>query len=137
MREVLLNVSGLSVETYEEKKTTTILNDIDLVIYKGETIGLIGETGSGKSMLGWALIDLLPSGCVVSDGTIEYDTTHISEMTNLRGGHAAMIFQDPAQSLNPTQTIGKPITRTFQWFWSHLLMRIRRKVRNQSCRPQN
>jgi len=109
MREVLLNVSGLSVETYEEKKTTTILKDIDLAIYKGETIGLIGETGSGKSMLGWALIDLLPSGCVVSDGTIEYDTTHISEMTNLRGGHAAMIFQDPAQSLNPTQTIGKQI----------------------------
>lgn len=109
MREVLLNVSGLSVETYEEKKTTTILNDINLTIYKGETIGLIGETGSGKSMLGWALIDLLPSGCVVSDGAIEYGTTSTSEMTNLRGSHAAMIFQDPAQSLNPTQTIGKQI----------------------------
>ncbi len=110
MREVLLKISDLSVTSNKENETTTILNNIDLTIHKNETVGLIGETGCGKSMLGWALMDLLPDGCVLSGGNITYDTTPIYEMTSLRGSRVTMIFQEPMQSLNPTQTIGKQMT---------------------------
>tara|TARA_B100001250_G_scaffold142775_1_gene122175 strand:- start:1169 stop:2743 length:1575 start_codon:yes stop_codon:yes gene_type:complete len=109
MQKTLFKVSGLGVASNTAGKKQALLNNIDLTINTGETIGLIGETGSGKSMLGWALMDLLPKGCFVVEGSIKYGDTPISEIPNLRGKKAAMVFQDPMQSLNPTQTIGKQI----------------------------
>ena len=113
MKEPLLRVSGLTVKSHNNKKTKTILKDISLTIKDGEMLGLIGETGSGKSMLGWALVDLLPRSCYRSDGIITYGNVPISDIPKLRGGKVAMVFQDPMQSLNPIQTIGSQIKTLF------------------------
>ena len=113
MKELLLGVSGLTVKSNNNKKTKTILKDISLTIKEGEMLGLVGETGSGKSMLGWAIIDLLPGSCYRSDGIITYKKVPISDIPKLRGGKVAMVFQDPMQSLNPIQTIGSQIKTLF------------------------
>ena len=89
--------------------TSTILNDVNITVNKGEMVGLVCKTGSGKSMLGWAVIDLLPRLCYVSTGSILYDKIPITEISNFRGGKTTMVFQDPMQSLNPLQTIGTQV----------------------------
>ena len=109
MGDLLVSVSGLSIKTNDESSPTTILNNASLNIRKGETIGLIGETGSGKSVFGCALVGLLPDGCHISRGKIIYEPNPGLDLTTIRGRRVAIIFQDPAHSLNPLQTIGKQI----------------------------
>ena len=110
MKKNLLNISNLTVKSMVDGNTNTILNNVSLDIDRGEVVGLVGQTGSGKSMLGWAIIDLLPRSCFVSKGATFYNQIPILETPNLRGGKVAMIFQDPMQSLNPLQTIGTQIS---------------------------
>ena len=110
MKRTLYKICGLSVESYSASGSINILNNVDLTINKGETLGLIGPTGSGKSMLAWSLIDLLPRGCKITSGNIARNGKTETNLSSLRGEHTAMIFQDPMQSLNPIQTIGKQFT---------------------------
>ena len=107
---MLYKICGLSVESHSSSGAINILNNVDLTINKGEILGLVGPTGSGKSMLAWSLVDLLPMGCKITSGNITRDGKTEADLSSLRGKHTAMIFQDPMQSLNPIQTIGKQFT---------------------------
>jgi len=106
----LVSLTGLSVAF----DGAPALRGIDLSIAKGEAVGLVGESGCGKSVTWLAALGLLPnkariSGSVMLDGQ-ELMGAPPAVLEKVRGGRIAMIFQDPASSLNPVHRIGKQIT---------------------------
>jgi peptide/nickel transport system ATP-binding protein len=106
----LVRLSGLSV-SFDGAQA---LRGIDLSIRKGEAVGLVGESGCGKSVTWLAALGLLPakariSGSVLLEGQ-ELIGAPPATLERVRGGRIAMIFQDPASSLNPVHRIGKQIT---------------------------
>jgi len=113
--EKLLEIKDLYVNYNTDESVVYALNGFSLDIAKGETLGLVGETGAGKTTACLSTLRLLPEqvGEVVS-GEIYYNDIDIfkasnSEMRNLRGKEISMIFQDPMTSLNPIITIGSQI----------------------------
>ena len=94
----------------------TAVDDVSFDLAEGETLGILGETGSGKSTVGFAIIRLLPPTASVS-GHVALDSAELSSMSEkelraVRGGEIGMIFQDPAGALNPVRTIGSQIIDT-------------------------
>ena len=105
-----LEVRGLRVAF----DSTEILRGVDLVVEPGQTLGVVGESGCGKSMTGLAVMGLLPPGGRVTDGAIIFEGEDIagakeSRLRKLRGGDIAMVFQDPFTSLNPTMRVADQI----------------------------
>jgi peptide/nickel transport system ATP-binding protein len=95
---------------------TEALKDVSFELAEGQTLGILGETGSGKSSVGFAIIQLLPSTARAS-GTVTLGPAVLSSMSEkelraVRGGDIGMIFQDPASALNPVRTIGSQIVDT-------------------------
>lgn len=118
--ENVLKIEHLSVKYFTDDGTVHAVNDIDLEIKKGETLGLVGETGAGKTTTALSIMRLLPSppGQIV-DGRVLFkddDLRACSEesMRLVRGGQISMIFQDPMTSLNPVLTIGDQIAEVIQ-----------------------
>ena len=96
------------------------LNGLSLSIEKGKTLGLVGETGAGKTTAGLAVLGLIPSppGVIVS-GEILLNGKDLraltdKEMDQIRGDAVAMIFQDPMTSLNPVMTVGDQIAEAIK-----------------------
>jgi peptide/nickel transport system ATP-binding protein len=108
----LLEVKDLALQI----GATEILKDIDLSVDAGEILGIIGESGSGKSMTALSIMQLLPTGSVTR-GSIRLDGTEVldlpdAEMRKIRGGIAGMVFQEPMTALNPVKTIGEQVAET-------------------------
>jgi oligopeptide/dipeptide ABC transporter ATP-binding protein len=110
----LLQIEHLRVRFASRKGRVHAVNDIDLSIRPGEILGLVGESGSGKSVTALSIMGLIrPPGKVVG-GQISFNGEALlgkskKEMQSIRGDRIAMIFQDPATSLNPVLTIGEQI----------------------------
>lgn len=105
----VLEVQGLACATVSDPPVQ-ILHDVSLSVSPGEVVGLIGESGSGKTMAALAVLGLLPNGVGATDGVVTVDgTTYAPEVTR-RAGLAA-IFQNPRAALNPTMRIGRQIAR--------------------------
>jgi peptide/nickel transport system ATP-binding protein len=107
----ILHVSGLVTQL---RNGARIVDNISFGIKAGETFALLGESGCGKSMTAMSLLRLLPDGVVRSGGTARLDGVELfslseREMRQVRGGTAAMIFQEPGLSLNPVMTVGEQI----------------------------
>jgi peptide/nickel transport system ATP-binding protein len=107
----ILNVSGLISQL---RNGARIVDDISFSIRAGETFALLGESGCGKSVTALSLLRLLPDGVVRAGGTAQLDGVDLfglreREMRAVRGGTAAMIFQEPGLSLNPVMTVGEQI----------------------------
>lgn len=115
MGEKLLEIKDLSVEYTTDEAVVKAVNHVSLSLEKGETIGLVGETGAGKTTLALTLLQLLPkvSGRV-PNGEILFEGQDLikaseDEMRKVRGEKISMIFQDPMTSLNPVLTVGDQI----------------------------
>ena len=115
MSEKFLQVRDLSVQYRTDLETVYAVNHINFELEKGQTIGLVGETGAGKTTTALTLMRLLPekTGRVTS-GTVTFEGQNIYDlpdetMHTIRGHHIAMIFQDPMTSLNPVMTVGEQI----------------------------
>jgi len=111
----LLDIKGLTIQYITRDSTIRAVNDIDLSIEAGKTLGLVGETGAGKTTTALGILRLIqhPPGKIVS-GEIFYngkDLLKISdnEMRKIRGNEISMIFQDPMTALNPVVRIGDQI----------------------------
>ncbi len=113
----LLSVRDLSVQFAMRDQTVTALRNISFELGKGERLGIVGESGAGKSITGFALMNLLSRPGFISGGSITFDGRDITglgdaEMRDIRGNHMAMIFQDPMVTLNPVLTIGQQMLET-------------------------
>ncbi len=109
----LLGIRNLKVYFYSEDGMVRAVNDVDLDIGEGETLGIIGETGCGKTILGLSILRLLSENTKV-EGRILYkgeDLLKLSEdeMRKIRGKEIAMIFQNPLSSMNPVLTVGTQV----------------------------
>lgn len=110
----MLEVEDLKVSVRRSRKTyVPILDGISFSIAPGETLGVVGESGCGKSLTALSLMKLLPTNMKMT-GSIRFDGKEISayskdKMRSIRGNQVSMIFQDPLTSLNPLHTIGHQI----------------------------
>jgi oligopeptide/dipeptide ABC transporter ATP-binding protein len=115
----LLKVEDLRVEFWTRRGTIHAVNGLSFEIAPGETLGIVGESGCGKSVTALALLGILPRAGRVVAGSVEFegrDLTRLSdrELRGIRGKDVAMIFQDPMTSLNPVLTIGRQIREALQ-----------------------
>lgn len=115
MAEKLLEIKNLSVEYNTEIATVYAVNGLSLSLNYGETLGLVGETGAGKTTTCLSIMRLLPEGIgEVTEGSIVLDGHDVlrlpeEKVQDLRGNTVSMIFQDPMSSLNPVMTVGDQI----------------------------
>lgn len=115
MAEKLLSIKNLVVHYEMETSVVEAVNNISLEMSRGETLGIVGETGAGKTTLALSIMRLIPNppGRIVQ-GSIEFGGEDVcsfnaSRLRSLRGRQVSMIFQDPMTSLNPVVTIGQQV----------------------------
>lgn len=120
MDQTILEVQDLRIHFELREGTVKALNGIDLVLKEGRTLGLVGETGAGKTTLAKGIMGLTakPYGKIKS-GIILYEGKNLLEMEKkqlrrIRGEHISMIFQDPMTSLNPVMTVGDQIAEAIR-----------------------
>jgi ABC-type dipeptide/oligopeptide/nickel transport system ATPase component len=116
----LLEVDDLRTHFFTREGVVHAVDGVSMAVEKGKTLGLVGESGCGKSVTALSIMGLIPrpparivSGSIVFDGR---DLAALSEreLEDVRGREIGMIFQDPMTSLNPTLTIGTQITETLR-----------------------
>jgi len=112
----LLAVDKLAVHMPSHRGPIPLVREVSFAIEKGETLGIVGESGCGKTMTALALMGLLPDGAVPS-GEIRFEGENLvtlpeDQLCKLRGNRIAMIFQEPMSALNPVHTIGNQIAES-------------------------
>ena len=112
MAENILEIKDLVIEYHTDAAIVHAVSGVTLNVKKGETLGLVGETGAGKTTIARSILRILPtppakfrSGQIIFDGE-DLTTKSESEMRKIRGNRISMIFQDPMTALNPIETVG-------------------------------
>ena len=110
-RAKLLEINGLDVSFSSGQETIYAVRDVSITLNPGEVLGIVGESGAGKSTIGNAIINLIEPPGKIINGEILFQDLNLrnlndQEMLNIRGHKIGMIFQDPQTSLNPLMTIG-------------------------------
>jgi oligopeptide transport system ATP-binding protein len=115
----LLSVRDLAVQFKTRKSTIRAVNGVSFNLEAGETLGIVGESGCGKSVTSLAMLGILPKAGRVTSGEVMFEDVDLlkvpgSELRQIRGNDIAMIFQDPMTSLNPVLTVGRQVTEALR-----------------------
>lgn len=115
----MLSVRDLVVKFAMREQTVTALDHISFELAQGERLGIVGESGAGKSITGFAILNLLSQPGFIDSGTIMFEGQDMASLSNeemrrIRGDRISMIFQDPMVTLNPVLTIGEQMVETLQ-----------------------
>lgn len=120
-KEYLLDIKDLSVYYETDEGTAKAVNNLNIQLEKGKILGLVGETGSGKTTTALAILRLIPDppgiikgGEIILDGVDLFKLTEKEMDSQVRGTKVSMIFQDPMTSLNPVMTVGYQIAETIK-----------------------
>ena len=119
MEQNLLEIKNLRVHYVTDTEDVQAVNGVDLHLKKGEVLGLVGETGAGKTTVALSVMQLVPDPPgIILDGEILFKGRNLiynsdRENQEMRGNGISMIFQDPMTSLNPTMKIGAQIEEVF------------------------
>jgi oligopeptide/dipeptide ABC transporter ATP-binding protein len=118
-RDTLLDVRGLKTYFFTEDGVVKAVDGVDITVERGETLGIVGESGCGKSVTMFSVMRLIGQPGEIIDGEVEFDGRNLlkisdREMQDLRGNRISMIFQQPLTSLNPVFRIGDQIAEVFQ-----------------------
>lgn len=121
---LLLEVKGLNVSFLIRGNPLHAVRGINLSLGKGEFLGIVGESGCGKSAAAKAILRLLPSQATHTSGEVLYQNENLfayseGQMRKIRGKEIGIVFQDPGTSLNPTQKIGKQIREGYLHHFPH------------------
>ena len=113
-RKKILEVKNLKTYFHTFKGIVKAVDDVSFELYEGEILGIVGESGGGKSITGFSIINMIDEPGKIESGEILFEDKNIvdyteSEMNKIRGKQISMIFQDPMTSLNPVYTIGKQL----------------------------
>ena len=108
-QNALLEIKDLRIHFVSKVETVKAINGLDLVVHKGKTLGLVGETGAGKTTTALAVLNMIAK----LDGEDIFSKTE-DQMERIRGNVVSMIFQDPMTSLNPVMTVGDQIAEVLQ-----------------------
>ena len=120
MNDKVLSIKNLNVMYENDEMKVYAVNGIDLDVKRGETVGLVGETGAGKTTTALSVMGLLPKKIgKITKGEIIFEDINITEATEadmrlFRGNKISMIFQDPMTSLNPLITVGEQIEEVLE-----------------------
>lgn len=117
--EVLLEVKDLRTYFHTRDGVAKAVDGVDLTVHKGEVLGLVGESGCGKSVTSLSIMRLIPHPGRIESGAVEFGGRNLldlsaKEMTKLRGDRISMIFQQPTSALNPVYQVGAQISEVFE-----------------------
>lgn len=130
--ENLLEVKGLKTYFHTFKGVVKAVDNVDFHLKRGEILGLVGESGGGKSITGFSIIKLIEAPGRIEGGQIQFDNRDLmsmseKDMSRIRGKEISFIFQDPMTSLNPVYTIGQQMEEVLKLHTK--LTRIERQAR--------
>mgnify|MGYP001551884755 CR=1 FL=1 len=118
-QEKILDVKGLKVQFFTQDGVVRAVDGVDFHVNRGEILGLVGESGCGKSVTSFSIMQLVDSPGKIVDGEILFNGENLLEKTekeliDVRGKQISMIFQQPQTSLDPVYTVGDQITEVFR-----------------------
>ena len=113
--DIVLEVKDLAISYRTRKRDVPAVRGIDFMVREGETVGLVGESGCGKSTVAFSILDFLGTNGRVVGGSIKFKGEELvgrprKELRKIRGNQISMVYQDPMQALNPSLSIGQQLT---------------------------
>ncbi len=132
IKNPILEIKNLSI-ALKKNPTEKIVDNVSFKIFENEIFGIIGESGSGKSLISMSILKLLNMKNFLISGNIQFEKKNILEenytkIKSIRGNKISMVFQEPMTALNPTMKIGKQIIESYITHFSNNLIKVKKKI---------